>query len=203
MPADFLSDKPKLLALIEKQRKQPLADTAAVNTTRWKLKETLEAIGLPVEVGSGGLTKFNRKRLGINKSHWTDAACVGTSTPNSLNIKGYQPLLIKAMGRGSRQMVNSDKYGFPRSAPKLRQKLFFGFQTGDIVKAVVNKGKKIGTYVGRVAVRKTASFKIKTKTELIQGISHKYCQHIHKSDGFNYGFGEVVQQKVKVVKLII
>ncbi len=203
LPANFLSDQPKLLALIEKQRKQPLTDTAAVNATRWKLKETLEAIGLPVEVGSGGLTKFNRKRLGISKSHWADAACVGTSTPNSLNIKGYQPLLIKAMGRGSRKMVNSDKYGFPRGAPKLRQKSFFGFQTGDLVKAVVNKGKKIGTYVGRVAVRKTGSFNIKTKTELVQGISHKYCQHTHKSDGFNYGFGELVQQKVKVVKLII
>ena len=88
LPADFLRDQPKLLALIEKQRKQPLADAEAVNATRWKLKETLEAIGLPVEVGSGGLTKFNRKRNGIRKSHWTDAACVGTSTPDSLNIKG-------------------------------------------------------------------------------------------------------------------
>ncbi|MEB3826855.1 hypothetical protein LKK83_05085, partial [Phormidium sp. CCY1219] len=53
--------------------------------------------GLPVEVGSGGLTKFNRKRLGISKSNWSDAACVSQSTPNSLNLKGYQPLLIKAM----------------------------------------------------------------------------------------------------------
>ncbi|MDJ1177655.1 RNA-guided endonuclease IscB [Roseofilum sp. BLCC_M91] len=200
LPADFLSDRPNLLAIIEKQRKQPLADAAAVNATRWKLKEILEATGLPVEIGSGGLTKFNRKRLGISKSHWTDAACVGLSTPNSLNVKGYQPLLIKAMGRGTRQMVNSDKYGFPGCAPKLRQKSFFGFQTGDMVKAVVTKGKKIGTYLGRVAVRKTGSFNIKTKTELVQGISHKYCEHTHKSDGFNYGFGEWVKQKVKVVK---
>jgi 5-methylcytosine-specific restriction endonuclease McrA len=200
LPADFLSDKPKLLAMLEKQRKQPLADAAAVNATRWKLKEVLEATGLPVEVSSGGLTKFNRRKLGISKSHWSDAACVGLSTPNSLNIKGYQPLLIKAMGRGNRLMVNSDKYGFPKGASKLRQKSFFGFQTGDMVKAVVTKGKKIGTYVGRVAVRKTGSFNIKTQTELVQGISHKYCEHTHKSDGFNYGFGELVKQKVKVVK---
>lgn len=199
LPADFLSDKPKLLAIIEKQRKQPLADTAAVNATRWKLKEILEATGLPVEIGTGGLTKFNRKRLGISKSHWTDAACVGQSTPNSLNVKGYQPLLIKAMGRGTRQMVNSDKYGFPRGKPKLRQKSFFGFQTGDMVKAVVPKGKYTGTHTGRIAVRKKGNFKIKTSSQTFD-VNHKYCQHIHKSDGFSYGFGELVKQKVKAVK---
>ncbi|NEP40748.1 MAG: HNH endonuclease, partial [Okeania sp. SIO2H7] len=202
LPADFLSDKPKLLAILEKQRKQPLADAAAVNATRWKLKEVLESIGLPVEVGSGGLTKFNRRRLGISKSHWSDAACVGKSTPNSLNIKGYQPLLIKAMGRGTRQMVNSDKYGFPRGAPKLRQKSFFDFQTGDMVKAIVPKGKYVGTHTGRIAVRKKGNFKIKTSTQTFD-VNHKYCQHSHKSDGFSYGFGELVKQKVKVVKPVI
>ncbi|NEQ41026.1 MAG: HNH endonuclease [Okeania sp. SIO3I5] len=195
LPEDFLSDKPKLLELINKQRKQPLADVAAVNATRWKLKEILESTGLPVEVGSGALTKYNRKRLGISKSHWTDAACVGKSTPDTLNIRNYQPLLIKAMGHGSRQMVKPDKYGFPRTSPKLRQKSFYGFQTGDIVKAVVTKGKKIGTYIGRVAVRQTGNFNIKTKTETVQGISYKYCQHLHKSDGYTYSFGELVKQK--------
>lgn len=163
--------------------------------TQWKLKEILESTGLPVEVGSGGLTKYNRKRLGISKSHWTDTACVGVETPDSLNIRNYQPLLIKAMSHGSRQMVKPDKYGFPRTAPKLRQKSFYGFQTGDIVKAVVTKGKKIGTYIGRVAVRKTASFNIKTKTETVQGIGHKYCQHLYKSDGYTYSFGVLVKQK--------
>jgi 5-methylcytosine-specific restriction endonuclease McrA len=202
LPINFLNGKPDLLAAIEKQRKQPLADAAAVNATRWKLKEVLESTGLPVEVGSGGLTKFNRKRLDISKSHWSDAACVGQSTPNSLNLKGYQPLLIKAMEAGSRQMVNSDKYGFPRSAPKLRQKSFFGFQTGDMVKAVVPKGKYAGTHTGRIAVRKKGSFKIKTSTQPFD-VNHKYCQHTHKSDGFSYGFGELVKQKFKVVKPVI
>ncbi|MGB3514274.1 MAG: RNA-guided endonuclease IscB, partial [Microcoleaceae cyanobacterium] len=202
LPADFLSDQPKLLAMIEKQRKQPLADAAAVNATRWKLKEVLESTGLPVEVGSGGLTKFNRRKLGISKSHWSDAACVGLSTPNSLNIKGYQPLLIKAMGRGSRQMVNSDKYGFPRGEPKLKQKSFFGFQTGDMVKAVVPKGKYTGTHTGRIAVRKKGNFKIKTSSQTFD-VNHKYCQHLHKSDSFAYSFGELVKQKLKVFKPII
>lgn len=43
--------------------------------------------------------------------------------------------------------------------------------TGDLVRAVVPKGKKTGTHVGRVAVRKTGSFNIITRTETVQGIS--------------------------------
>jgi len=195
LPAEFLIDRPDLLLKLDKQRKQPLADAAAVNATRWKLKKVLESTNLPLELGSGGLTKYNRQRLNITKSHWTDAACVGTSTPNSLNIIGYQPLIIKAMGRGDRQMTKPDKYGFPRTSPKLRQKAFFGFQTGDIVKAIVTKGKKTGTYIGRVAVRKTGNFNIKTKPDTIQGIGHKYCRHLHKSDGYAYSFGEILSQK--------
>lgn len=200
LPAEFLSERLDILAKIEKQRKQPLADAAVVNATRWKLKEILESIGLPVELGSGGLTKYNRQRLNISKSHWTDAACVGISTPNSLNITGYQPLIIKAMGRGSRQMVKPDKYGFPRTSPKLRQKSFYGFMTGDSVKAVVTKGKKVGTYYGRVAVRKTGNFNIKTKTDTVQGISYKYCRQLHKCDGYTYNFGQVLSQKVNQPK---
>jgi hypothetical protein len=72
-----------------------------------------------------------------------------------------------------------------------------GFQTGDIVKAVVTKGKNIGTHVGRVAVRTRRSFNISSALGLIQGISHKYCktvrlsahvEAIHKKDGYGYGF---------------
>ncbi|WP_017661710.1 RRXRR domain-containing protein, partial [Baaleninema simplex] len=44
-----------------------------VNRLRKLLKET----GLPVEVGTGGQTKFNRTRLGLPKTHGFDAACVG------------------------------------------------------------------------------------------------------------------------------
>ena len=199
LPAEFLSDRPDLLLKLDKQRKQPLADAAAVNATRWKLKEILESSNLPLELASGGLTKYNRQRLNITKSHWTDAACVGFSTPDSLNITGYQPLIIKAMGRGDRQMITPDKYGFPRTSPKLRQKAFFGFQTGDIVKAIVTvtKGKKIGVYVGRVAVRKTGRFNIKTKTDTIQGIGYKCCRHLHKSDGYTYSFGTLLKPKPK------
>ena len=70
-----------------------------------------------------------------------------------------QQALIKATGHGTRQMCRTDKFGFPsRYVPRF--KFVKGFQTGDIVKAVVTSGKKIGTYVGRVAVRTSGSFNI-------------------------------------------
>ena len=181
---DFLKKDPTRLEKILKQAKQPLADAAAVNTTRFALLDALKATGLPVEKGSGGLTKFNRQQQNLEKNHWLDAACVGISTPK-LIIKGIKPLLITASGHGSRQSCRPDKFGFPSRYVK-RNKLHFGFQTGDIVKAVVTKGKKIGRYLGRIATRSSGSFNISTKTGLVQGISHKYCKHIHKKDGYGY-----------------
>ncbi len=181
---DFLKgDKAKLDKILS-QAKRPMADTAAVNATRFALLNILKATELPVETGSGGLTKFNRTSQNIEKSHWTDAACVGLSTPK-LNIKGVKPLIVKAMGHGTRQSCRTDKFGFPTRHCS-RNKFHFGFQTGDIVKAVVMSGKKIGVYVGRIATRATGSFNISTKSELVQGVGYKYCRAVHKKDGYSY-----------------
>jgi 5-methylcytosine-specific restriction endonuclease McrA len=180
---DFLKDSTRLEKILT-QAQKPLADVAAVNATRWVLFSALKETGLPVETGSGGLTKFNRSQQNLPKTHWLDAVCVGKSTP-TLRIKGVHPLLITANGHGTRQSCRTDKYGFPsRYVPRF--KFVKGFQTGDLVKAMVLKGKKVGTYTGRVAVRSSGSFNISTKNGLIQGISYKYCQHIQKKDGYNY-----------------
>ncbi|NEQ84816.1 MAG: HNH endonuclease [Moorea sp. SIO2I5] len=179
----FLSKKPSILKRILSQSKRPLADAASVNSTRWKLYHDLKSIGLPVEVGSGGLTKFNRCRQDLPKTHWLDAANVGKV--ETLIIEVTKPLLITAKGHGTRQLCRTNKYGFPiRHCSRI--KFHKGFQTGDIVRAVVTKGKKIGTYVGRVATRKSGSFNISTLGGLVQGISHKYCRFIHRKDGYAY-----------------
>ena len=181
----FLAKKPELLKKIELQAKRPLKDATAVNSTRWALIKALKLTGLPVETGSGGLTKFNRTRLDLPKTHWLDAACVGVV--DALEVLVNQPLLIKAQGHGTRQMCRTDKFRFPsRYVP--RDKFVKGFQTGDIVKSIVTTGKKIGEYVGRVAVRTSGSFNISVKMGLIQGISHKYCEVIHHKDGYNYQY---------------
>ncbi len=80
------------------------------------------------------------------------------------------------------------KHGFPRTGPK-GAKHVKGFQTGDIVRAVVTEGTKTGTYVGRVAVRATGSFNITTKQATIEGINYRYCTALHKCDGYSYGQG--------------
>ncbi|MCL1466941.1 RNA-guided endonuclease IscB [Argonema galeatum] len=180
----FLAKKPDILKRILSQAKRPLKDAAAVNSTRWALFNRLQETGLPVSTGSGGLTKFNRTRLNLPKTHWLDAACV--AQVESLEVLTSKPLLIKASGHGTRQMCRTDKFGFPsRYVP--RNKFVKGFQTGDIVKAIVTSGKKIGEYVGRVAVRSSGSFNIYA-SETVQGISYKYCQIVHRKDGYSYAF---------------
>jgi 5-methylcytosine-specific restriction endonuclease McrA len=183
---EFLKKEPAKLSKILAQSKKPLADAAAVNTTRFALLEVLKVTELPVETGSGGLTKFNRNQQNLRKTHWLDAACVGKSTP-ILNIKGVKPLLITANGHGTRQMCGTDKFGFP-SRHRTNKQIHFGFQTGDIIKSVVTSGKKVGEYVGRILCRATGNFDIATKAGRISGVSYKYCSAIHKKDGYAYAF---------------
>jgi 3-dehydroquinate synthase class II len=84
-----------------------------------------------------------------------------------------------------------DTYGFPRTSAK-SIRVVNGFKTGDLVKALVNKGKKLGTYVGRVSVRKSGSFNIKTEAGTIQGIAWKHCSLLQRADGYNYYLGDSV-----------
>jgi len=182
---DFLKRKPTVLKRIKAQSQKSLKDTAAVNATRYAIGNALKSFGLPVTFWSGGRTKFNRTQQKYPKDHWIDAACVGETGAKVYVPNTLKPLTITAVGHGSRQMCRVDQYGFPRTTAK-KQKVVKGFQTGDIVKAVVTKGKKIGTYIGRVAVRASGSFNISTENGTTQGISWKYCQRLQAGDGYNY-----------------
>src|SRR5439155_5808867 len=101
---EFLKQEPDLLARILAQVKAPLRDATAINAIRWELFRQLQVLGLPMECGSGGRTKFNRVTRGLAKAHWLDAACVGASTPEMLQIKHVSPLHIQPKGTGSRQL---------------------------------------------------------------------------------------------------
>jgi len=107
----FLAKKPDILKRILAQAKRPLKDAAAVNWTRWVLFNRLKEAGLPVVNGSGGLTKFNRTRLELPKSHWLDVAGVGQI--ESLEVLTNKPLLIKSTGHATRQICRTDKFEFP------------------------------------------------------------------------------------------
>jgi hypothetical protein len=102
-----------VLTRVQAQRKAPLKAAAVVNSIRWALYERLQATGLPLETGSGGLTKWKRTQQSLPKAHWVDAACCGPSTPAVLKLEGVRPWLITTTGRQSRQMRNVDKHGFP------------------------------------------------------------------------------------------
>ena len=180
----FLQRQPDVLRKIKAQAKAPLKDAAAVNASRWALVNRLRE-WLPVTTGSGGRTKCNRTRQGYPKDHWIDAACVGESGEQVTIREGMKPLTITAKGRGSHQVVRTDKYGFPRGKAG-RIKRIHGFSTGDIVKLVMAKGKYVGTYIARLAgIRLTGTLDIKTAAGTV-GASWKNFTLIQRNDGFDY-----------------
>lgn len=179
----YLAKRPAVLARIKATAKRPLKDAAAVNAARWALFNRLKQTGLPVTTGSGGRTKWNRSRLGIPKTHALDAACVGVV--DALSGWDVPSIAIKATGRGSYCRTRLDKYGFPRGY-LTREKRIRGFQTGDVVQAIVAKGVHAGTWTGRVAVRATGSFNIQTGNGVRQGIGWRHCRVLHRGDGYGY-----------------
>ncbi len=94
-------------------------------------------------------------------------------------------LRITATGHGSRQMCRMDKHGFPRTKAK-QAKRVKGFQTGDLVRAIVTSGTKRGTYVGQVAVRTRGVFNIKTVQGTVTDIHARFCRLVVRSDGYRY-----------------
>ena len=182
----FLKNRPEVLDRIKRRLKTPLRDAATVNATRWSLFNALKAFGLPVETGSGALTKFNRHTFGVPKEHRLDALCAGRV--NGVHYpKGMGILQVRCTGRGSYRRTRVDKYGFPRGY-LTRQKRVHGFATGDMVKAVVPSGKKAGTYRGRVAVRARGCFVIQTPEGKVDGIGWRHCRLLSFNDGYGYAW---------------
>lgn len=179
----FLKKKPDLLKRILTQAKQPLKDAAAVNSTRWALFNRLKETGLSVGVGTGGQTKYNRVRLGLPKTHWLDAACVGIT--EMLHLLTDRILKVKATGTGGRQRCQTDKFGYPVKHRPLRP--IFGFCTGDIVRADVPKGKYKGTFTARICPMSDGrgEFVIDKKR---RSTRLDYCTPIHRKDGYSYAF---------------
>ncbi|MFW5962352.1 MAG: RRXRR domain-containing protein, partial [bacterium] len=74
----------------------------------------------------------------------------------------------------------------------VKEKMINGFKTGDIVKAVVPKGKKKGRHFARIAIRKTGYFKLNCTDGIRRdGVSSRYCKLIQPADGYRYFLKEV------------
>jgi hypothetical protein len=87
------------------------------------------------------------------------------------------------------RMCNPNEIGLPVSHRK-RRKRYFGYQTGDLVRAVVPEGfKAVGTHVGRVAVRARGTFDISTTYGKVTDVPHRFCRPLGRTDGYRYQTG--------------
>lgn len=165
---------------VEVQARQPLKDAAAVNATRVCLVEELRALGLPVGTWTGGRTRWNRERFGLEKTHALDALAVGPLA--GVDRGKLRVLMIGATGRGSHCRTTVSANGFPRGY-RMRQKRVRDVATGDLVKAEVPAPlETAGIHVVRVAVRLSGSFRVGT----VDGINATYCQVLQRADGYAY-----------------
>ena len=181
---DFLKQPEKIQQILSTS-KRTFKDAAAVNASRLAVGKALSSLGKPLSFWSGGQTKYNRRMQGLPKEHWLDAACVGDQGSSLTIPNGISVLEMTAKGRGSRQKCLVNRFGFPRSAPKAKKRIF-GFQTGDLVTATVPSGKKQGRHRGCVAVRSTGNFNIQTPAGVVQGIQAKHCRLAQRMDGYSY-----------------
>ena len=172
----FLAKKPSLLNAILAQAKKPLHDAAAVNVTRWKLFNALKETGLPVSTGTGGQTKFNRSKFGLEKTHFYDSACVGEM--EKLEVFASQPLLIICKGHGGRQKAALNKYGYPIRYNPLKP--LKGWQSGDL--AVDIDGN-----LGRVNPRSQSnSFNFTVFGQKAKSVHVDKLRRVHQKDGYSY-----------------
>ena len=180
---------------LHKQAQLPLKDAAAVNATRNRIGEDLKLSGLPVELTTGSLTKYNRFKQGLIKDHWIDAACTGSTGGNiTFPSNNLSILNIKAMGRGNRQVQLMDKYGFPRKTkngliqPKSMKRVH-GFSTGDIVKLTVPKHSIYhGIYTERLAtISKRGIFRVKFDGMNIDS-NWRNFKLLQYNDGYKYSY---------------
>lgn len=176
-------------------------DAAIVQSARNYIVKEITKLVPDTTTHDAWRTKYNRDELGLPKQHYYDALSVGNT--QDYKFLTDKVLQISAQGRGSRQMCRMDKFGFPRTSPK-GSKSVKGFQTGDIVKAVVPSGLKRGEYFGRVIIKSSGYFKINTEDALIESIGYKYCRIVQRNDGYSYNYKErdlAINNRVSVAKI--
>jgi len=123
---------------LQKQAKKPLKATACLNNLRWQLVAQLGA-----EHTYGYVTKYQRNKLGLEKSHINDAFVIAGGT-NQERCRPYQVIQVRRNNRA----IQTNRKGFTPSIRKQRYQL----QPHDLVtydgkrykvKGVFNYGKWI------------------------------------------------------------
>ncbi|MFD8632612.1 RNA-guided endonuclease IscB [Streptomyces sp. NPDC059533] len=191
---EFLSDRPDRLESVISQLRRPLRDVASMNATRLRLVEVLSTQGVPVHAWSGGRTRWNRLAMGLPKSHTLDALATGVIDHERGDGVVRVPariLVVTSTGRGSYARTTPDRFGFPR-LQRPRRKVHHGYSTGDLVAAVVPRGKWVGSWVGRIAVRTSGQHRITTLTSSFD-VSHRNLRLLQRADGYAYRFAAEIR----------
>jgi len=98
---------------IQHQAKQPLKATACLNSIRWKLVEQLAA-----EHTYGYVTKYQRNKLGLEKSHVNDAFVIAGGT-NQERCRPYEVMQVRRNNRA----LQTNRKGFKPSIRRQRYQL--------------------------------------------------------------------------------
>ncbi len=114
---DFLAEDPNLLEQVLKRLgRKPLAGATHLNIILPRLIESLEGTGLPVEQCDAATTSWNRRELGIPKTHCYDAALLGYGITQVMNLPELV-LSIKPNNGKSKQKANVNRHGTPVGRP--------------------------------------------------------------------------------------
>ena len=207
-PNEIDGDFGKRVQKALKDAKKPLKNASDVNTIRWKIVETLKATGLPVIYGTGGKTKYNRKKAGLPKTHYYDAACVA-GVPNS--PAPHTVLAIHAVGYGHRsdlgeyQTKNGLKSPYPTfKKPYKRIEHADGFQKLDIVEMQMKKGKVVGCINTFDKTPEGRPQKLRIKADWTNGDGRTsgnitQLRKIQKRDGYAYQIIPPKQSEIPVI----
>jgi len=110
---------------IQEKANKSLKEVAFMNNVRWKLANQLKEQGNKVSHTYGYITKYNRAKLALEKSHINDAFVIANGT----NQKRCKPFIATQTRRNNRS-IQTNRNGFKRSIRKQRYK----FQPNDMVR---------------------------------------------------------------------
>ncbi|HEX6289214.1 MAG TPA: RNA-guided endonuclease IscB [Herpetosiphonaceae bacterium] len=147
--------------------------------------------------GNQTAAEFGYPHLQARAKQPLKAAAAVNSTRWALYQRLVAARLLVEVGSGGRTKFNRTRRGLPKA--HWLDAACVGASTPEdlrtrgvdplLIRAVVPHGKQRGTFVGRVAVRTSGSFNITTASGTVQGITHRYCQRLQRSDGYSYQHG--------------
>ena len=110
---EFLAGKPERLARIRRRLQASLQSAAHLNALMPRIVADLRELGIATKETDAVNTAYNRRQLGVDKTHVNDAACL--TGPEALLNVPERVTEVTAVGHGKRQMLTQiSRHGTPR-----------------------------------------------------------------------------------------